>query len=176
MHTRAVQDLGLRPHLAAESVPAGEQRVLAETRGRSRVPSPPCGGVHHLQLSVAQRPVDGDTQGFPRLLVLGTAQPCGTDTTESLRGFDPSATCEETLRPSNSSFVDVFNLPLRSSLKQIQAPNCTRRAVSERAGADEPVRCSPSDRECHLRRKDSASSRPPACPTTISMTGKSSSG
>lgn len=67
------------PHLAIKSVPAGEQGVLAQTRGSPRFPSPSGGRVDHLQLRVAQRPVDAHTRGLPLLLILGTAQPCRED-------------------------------------------------------------------------------------------------
>lgn len=63
--------------LAVQSAPAGEHGVLAEARGRPRLPAPPGGRVEHLQLRVAQRPVDAHARGLARLLpAVGAADPC----------------------------------------------------------------------------------------------------
>lgn len=63
--------------LAVQSAPAGEHGVLAEARGSPRLPAPPGGRVEHLQLRVAQRPVDAHARGLARLLpAVGATEPC----------------------------------------------------------------------------------------------------
>lgn len=75
------------PHLAVKSVPAGEQGVLAETRGCPGLPSPSSGRVDHLQLCVPQRPVDAHARGLSLLLIVGTAQPYRDHSARKMQGW-----------------------------------------------------------------------------------------